>query len=547
MFHALLLAAGCQAPAPPDAAPASLEKSCPSPRLLAPLSTSRVTRDEPELSWDPCTTQSRVEICADRECLTVLERSDTSQTVFTPQRPRGGQEVIFWRVGALSRGVVNAWSHVWEVVLPDGDSTVETAGASVLDVDLDGLANFAVGAPEQQAGGVLTAGQVHVYSEAPDPDQTLAQPTPQSLSAFGGSLASAGDLNGDGFADLIVGANNALDDDDDATGAAYVFLGSAAGLGAVPVTAFGPEVGSAFGFSVSSAGDYNADGYADIVVGAPAYGPTQTGAAYVYYGSATPDLTTPAYTILGAGAAGSEFGVNVAGVGDLTGDGYSDVAVGETYFAFWQGDYPPGRVSIRPGGKQPELLKGVMVYSPDSENSDGFGYSISEAADLNGDGYHDLVVGASGTNNNDGAVYVWYGGPTYVGYADGPDLVIEPPVAGQGTFFGWSVSASGDIDADGLDDLVIGETDADGFDGRVYVLRSTDGVLTQLDNPDPVAAGYFGYGAQLVGDTDGDGHDEFLAGAYGAAWLFPGGALPPVEADGLELGPVGGLFGIVGM
>ena len=140
---------------------------------------------------------------------------------------------------------------------------------------------------------------------------------------FGITVATAGDVNGDGYADVVVGAQGYSS----SIGRAYVYLGTASGLPtAAATTLTGEAASNLFGGSVAPAGDVNGDGYADVVVGAKGYS-TSTGRVYVYLGSAT-GLATPAATTLTGEAASDEFGGSVAPAGDVNGDGYADLVVG---------------------------------------------------------------------------------------------------------------------------------------------------------------------------------------------------------------------------
>jgi hypothetical protein len=253
---------------------------------------------------------------------------------------------------------------------------------------------------------------------------------------FGWSVASAGDVNGDGYADLVVGARNADPGGRRLAGTASVFLGSASGVAATPARVLeGAAEVDQFGWSVASAGDVNGDGYADLVVGAP--GPffadiVRAGTASVYFGSASGVAATPARVLEGV-APQDNFGRSVASAGDVNGDGYADLVVGAP------GADPGGRdqagtASVYLGsasgvGATPaRVLEGV---APDNI----FGEAVASAGDVNGDGYADLVVGAPGADPDGregaGTVSVYLGSAS--GVAATPARVLEGAASGETT------------------------------------------------------------------------------------------------------------------
>jgi len=154
---------------------------------------------------------------------------------------------------------------------------------------------------------------------------------------LGGSVAGAGDVNGDGYADVIVGAPN-YDSGEVDEGAAFVFLGSSSGVASgSPATAAATlqsnQVGAQLGGSVAGAGDVNGDGYADVIVGASGYdaGETDEGVAFVFLGSASGIASgspAAAGVALQSNQVNARLGHSVAGAGDGNGDGYADVIVG---------------------------------------------------------------------------------------------------------------------------------------------------------------------------------------------------------------------------
>src|SRR5262245_10237003 len=162
------------------------------------------------------------------------------------------------------------------------------------------------------------------------------------FAGFGVSVATAGDVNGDGYADVIVGAS-AYQNGQTGEGRAFVYQGSAAGLATEPAwTAEGEQQGANFGISVGTAGDVNGDGYDDVIVGANFYdnGQTDEGRAYVYLGSASGLAATPSW-IAESDQADASFGTSAHTAGDVNGDGYDDVIVGAA--AYDNGQLDEGR------------------------------------------------------------------------------------------------------------------------------------------------------------------------------------------------------------
>ena len=139
--------------------------------------------------------------------------------------------------------------------------------------------------------------------------------------SFGYSVSSAGDVNGDGYPDVIVGAPGF----NSSTGKAYIYFGGTAMNNVVDVTMIGEAANNNFGYSVSSAGNVNNDAYSDVIIGAYGYS-SGKGRAYVYYGGAT--MNNASDVVLTGEVTGNAFGYCVSSAGDINGDGYSDVITG---------------------------------------------------------------------------------------------------------------------------------------------------------------------------------------------------------------------------
>ncbi len=206
-----------------------------------------------------------------------------------------------------------------------------------------------------------------------------------------------GRCNGDGFGDVVVGApywNGVAASE----GRAYLYLGSAAGLGATPAWTADPtdQANALFGVSVASAGDVNGDGFGDVVVGAPFWDgvATDEGRAYLYLGSATGLGATPAWTADPTDTSAS-FAGSVASAGDVNGDGFGDVAVSGDY---WSGaGVYEGRAYLSIGSATGLGATPAWTADPTDQANAWFGNPLASAGDVNGDGLGDLIVGAQGS------------------------------------------------------------------------------------------------------------------------------------------------------
>ena len=326
--------------------------------------------------------------------------------------------------------------------------------ASAGDVNGDGFDDLVVGA--------YLHARVHVYlggptGIGPTPDQTLANPLEPTASAFGWVVAAGGDLNGDGFDDLVVGAQS-QDSPTNAEGAVFVYQGAAGGVGTTPILIDSPsrqELGQ-FGFSVGS-GDVDGDGLPDLVVGATSFDGTSIneGIAYLFRGLPSGVETSPTWTLPHPDPAlGGEFGRDVA-VGDLDGDGLADLLIAAPFSM--DGAEEAGSVWVFPGLDGPEPTA-TPVSRPSTEAFGWFGNVVAYVGDANGDGYGDFAIGAPGIDSpssNEGLGVMLFGGPSLSDAASSVRIVL-PPMPRTGGAFGWSLGAT-DVDADGFNDLICGE------------------------------------------------------------------------------------------
>jgi len=286
---------------------------------------------------------------------------------------------------------------------------------------------------------------------APDWTAEGNQPT----ASFGRSVATAGDVNGDGYSDVIVGAPGY-----NGHGRVFLYLGSASGLATTPAwTADGTQPGARFGTSVASAGDVNGDGYSDVIVGAPLYD-NGLGRVFLYLGSASGLATSPAWSAEGI-EGGGWFGSSVASAGDVDGDGYGDIVVGAPFPRTFQ-NVQGGRGQVFVYRSTRTGLSTTPAWTLQSNQSgSSFGASVASAGDVNGDGYSDVIIGAPGYTRvvAGGATQVEVGRASlYLGSATG--LVDSPVWTADGTQpgarFGTSVASAGDVDGDGYSDVIVG-------------------------------------------------------------------------------------------
>ncbi len=305
--------------------------------------------------------------------------------------------------------------------IPAFTATGEQAGdsfgwrvAGAGDVNGDGYDDVLVTAPGYPAGS--KAGRVYLFYGAASGLSSTAVISitgEANLQEFGNSAASAGDVNGDGYDDIIVGAYR-NDDWGPTAGKVYLYYGSAAGLDVTtPTTIIGENPFDRFGYAVSTAGDVNGDGYADVLVGATDYAlGSKKGKVYMYLGSAGGLTTIPAFMVEGE-QDGDELGWSMDTAGDMNGDGYADILIGAPSFALNQVE-SPGRAYVYYGG--PSALSSTPAITvTGAEDGDQLGFSVASAGDVNGDGQGDILIGANkydngGQPNDDvGIVYLYYG------------------------------------------------------------------------------------------------------------------------------------------
>jgi hypothetical protein len=375
----------------------------------------------------------------------------------------------------------------------------------------------------------------------------------QPASWFGFAVGTAGDVNGDGFSDVIVSAR-IYDNGQENEGRVFVWYGSAYGLGpsndaigTADWTAESDQQHAHFGSAVGTAGDVNGDGYSDVIVGALYYdliGNDDRGGVFVWYGSGQ-GLSGPASWAIDGEQSGAQLGYSVDSAGDINGDGYADVIIGAPYYD--NGQSNEGRAYVFRGSASGLVTQTVWMAESDRSNVQ-FGSAVAGAGDVNGDGFSDVLIGApsfSDGENEEGAVFVWLGSKTGLGSNGDPDNADWSAQGGQGgAYFGGAVAGAGDVNGDGYADVLIG---APGFsdgenetdEGAAFVwLGSATGLGSASDwsvEGDQVGA-KFGHAAGTAGDVNGDGLSDVLVGAPS----FDGAAVDGGRAS-LYLGSATGL------
>ncbi|MBX9258858.1 FG-GAP repeat protein, partial [Desmonostoc muscorum CCALA 125] len=427
-------------------------------------------------------------------------------------------------------------------------NSVSSAG----DVNADGIADLIIGAPGNGKSYVVF-GSSSGFSTTLDLSN-LNGSNGFSINGgvsdfFGGSVSNAGDVNGDGTSDLIIGASGAAL----GAGKSYVVFGSSNGFSAqLDISNLNGSNGFAIngingrnsdgvsdssGKSVSTAGDVNADGISDLIIGASGAA-SGAGQSYVVFGSSngfspTLDLSnlngSNGFAINGSGTDSS--GNSVSSAGDVNGDEISDLIIGapgngKSYVVF-------GNSSGFSASFDLSSLNGSNGFVVNGSATDLSGASVRNGGDVNNDGISDLIIGAYNAASGAGNSYVVFGKSS--GFSASLDL---STLDGSNGFAitgingndasGYSVSSAGDVNDDGISDLIIGAPFASEFAGQSYVLfGSSNGFSAQLDlsNLDPTkgfainginANDSSGISVSAAGDINNDGADDLIIGATGA-------------------------------
>jgi hypothetical protein len=407
-----------------------------------------------------------------------------------------------------------------------GEGDGDAAGSAVagMDVDGDGLSDLLIGAPGSDTAG-LDAGVVAIVTGPASGELLLDAPDielrGESAGGLAGSaIAPAGDVDGDGVADLLVGAPMA-DYRGSGAGAAYLLLGplETGSLADAARRFAGETIEDQAGTAVAGGGDADGDGRADVLIGAP-YGESGgQGAAYLVLDAASSSASLGlerADLILRGIVPGDHAGQAVSLAGDANGDGLADLAVGApdaggsgAVYVVLGAAVPSGDLSAADS-----VLTGLNA-------GDEAGWSVAWVGDVDWDGHDDLLVGAPGAEGGAGAAYLLLGPFPASGGLDVAGASFVGVSAGDGA--GSSVASAGTIDGDRYDDILIGV--AAGSDASPVLARGPVWGSVSLAGADGVYVGeasgdHAGAAVAGAGDTDGDGFGDLLIGAPG----FDGGA-----------------------
>jgi hypothetical protein len=568
-----LVAAGCYQPSPPSGALlCSLDGQCPqgyhctggacwrngedpdaampftqaplliSPRNGAATGSVRAARARrPMFRWRALAEATSYEIQVDDSCDDAAFRSCTfpspeaSETATTASlRLSAGLAVssggpagrrYYWRVRGCGGSLCTPWSEVR--YLDVARNTTDFTG--------DGDSDLVIGNAGASVNGVADVGSAYVANGVRvglPGMQTMLPPGGAFGDQYGNAAASAGDVDGDGYADLVISAEVASQ-----AGRVHLYLGGASWPNAAPSQILQNPEGQTVAFfgHALAAGDLNGDGRSDLIVGAEIQDGTSVasdGKVFIYPGG-TPNTgiaAMPAVTLENPARQEQGYFGHALAIGDFDGDGYADLAVAASK------QDAIGRVFIYRGGPAGVATSpAATLDDPTIVTNAAFGDALV-AGDFDGDGYADLAVGAAqedtGGKPGVGHVYVFHGGPDGIANRAAPWRTLDNPSGQMSSLYGWALAAA-DFNADDIDDLVVSATYQDTAAGRVYVYQgAAAGLPAQpsrtLNDPTPASANdFFGY-VLAVGDrAPGDGFADLFVGAVrgaGVIYLLDGSA-----------------------
>lgn len=390
------------------------------------------------------------------------------------------------------------------------------------DLDTDGDWEILVGAPGDNAAGIQAGAAYFWYGgEGMTVDPAREWRGATAYDQFGWAVACIGDVNGGGRDDWAVGAPCGTTSDAE-NGYVYVYFGEEP-LTQTPQVIEGEAADDRFGFSIAAAGDFDGDGTDDFIVGAPFQNSPNVdqGAAYVIFGNSSESSIGLGDALkLTAGNAGDHFGWSVAGVGNFLG-GDPCVAVGAPQND--ARGLEAGAVYVYEGGTNPDAVLDGTIDPGETLAYAWYGYSVASAGEFDNDSYEDLVIGAPNNivnSSRPGRVDVVYGGTSV---STTGDLTVDGAAADD--LFGYDVAGVRDVEGTSLEDVLIGAPGsmAEGAGaGRVYLLEgggsSASALPVSLMVParNDQANDEWGYCVSDAGDLDGDGLWDYAASGTAA-------------------------------
>jgi hypothetical protein len=340
-------------------------------------------------------------------------------------------------------------------------------------------------------------------------------------SSLGASIASAGDVDGDGLADVLIGAPHASPGGIAGAGSAMIFSGVS---GALLMQFDGAAAGDALGTSVASAGDLNGDGLAEVILGAALASPSginEAGSVLVFDGA-----TQALMFQFDGDSAQAHMGQSVAHIGDVNGDGTADLLFGAPHNDP-AGVVDAGSAWLRSG------TDGALIHQFDgAATGDWLGYCVASAMDLNADGINDVVFGAPGASPGGNA----HAGSAIAYSSTDGSLLLQWHGTEAGDSLGHSVCGIGDSNADGANDILIGVPNAvigtfvPRIAGVVYVMSGSNGSALRVKEGQDWFENY-GWSVAAAGDVNVDGYADYMIGAplaqtagvyHGSAYLIDG-------------------------
>ncbi|MEZ4393988.1 MAG: FG-GAP and VCBS repeat-containing protein [Polyangiales bacterium] len=520
-------------------APTQMRAPCPevsdgepgiaAPRLVFPLSPMRVTSQRPTLMWSlPAGVDgARIELCRDRCCTQPIAAIDaTGTSVRPPETLAAG--VVFWRArGRVGARFGRETSFTWEFGVKHRDASADTAWGTIKDFNGDGYDDLVnsiysttrlqtriywggrdgieasrfwaldalVGSVRARGGdfngdGLADAAiGAHVYDITDTNGNQLSASrltvvygnrgplgTPDEVHLVGGAQFAVDDFNGDGFSDLVTTMPFDLRAEE-RLAAIVVLFGGSQGLGSagrqIIVDPMGRRLRPRFG-SVGSSGDLDGDGYAELLIG-DSSAVDGDGALYIYHGHSS-GLIVPADAVISSGLIpGSDFPGSHDGVGDINGDRIGDYLVGND-----------GSIHIFRGIRTSGLQYSRSIPVPEPDRASGglrFGGRVTAGPDLNGDGLAELVLQCSHCGPVDWMDLDFGRGRVYLfTQALNDSWVPIPTLTILGANDAWDHSSSfgthiavGDYDGDGFDDLAIGDPEsweqwARPYRGKIHIV-----------------------------------------------------------------------------